>query len=89
VPPRFYSLADVAELLNVTPVQARALVVDGELPAIQVGGRGVYRIEASELEAYIARKYEENRARVAARKRTAAGAGGVAVSDRVPDGDQG
>jgi excisionase family DNA binding protein len=71
VPPRFYTLADVAEILNVTGVQARALVVDGDLPAIQVGGRKEWRVEAAELEAYIERKYEENRQRVEARKRTA------------------
>src|SRR5690242_3982109 len=38
VPPRFYLLADVAELLNISAVQARALVTSGDLPAIQVGG---------------------------------------------------
>jgi excisionase family DNA binding protein len=69
VPPRFYLLADVAELLNVTTVQARALVQSGELPAIQVGGRGQWRIEVTELEAYIQRKYAETRAKVEARKR--------------------
>jgi excisionase family DNA binding protein len=75
VPPRFYLLADVAEVLNVTTVQARALVQSGELPAIQVGGRGQWRIEATELEAYIQRKYEETRAKVEARRRSiAAGA---------------
>ena len=75
MPPRFYLLADVAEVLNVTTVQARALVQSGELPAIQVGGRGQWRIEATELEAYIQRKYEETRAKVEARRRSiAAGA---------------
>ncbi|MDQ1289051.1 MAG: hypothetical protein QG622_2617 [Actinomycetota bacterium] len=69
MPPRFYLLSDVAEILNVTPVQARALVTSGELPAIQIGGRGTWRIEASELEAYIQRKYEETRRKVEARKR--------------------
>jgi excisionase family DNA binding protein len=69
VPPRFYLLADVAELLNVTTVQARALVQSGELLAIQVGGRGQWRIEATELEAYIQRKYAETKAKVEERKR--------------------
>ena len=67
VPPRFYVLADVAEQLNVTTVQVRALVQSGELPAIQVGGRGQWRIEATELEAYIQRKYAETRAMVQGR----------------------
>ncbi len=72
VSPRFYLLSDVAEILNVTPVQARALVVSGELPAIPVGGRGAWRVEATELEAYIQRKYEETRRKVEARKRAVA-----------------
>ncbi len=61
MPPRFLLLADVAEILNISAVQARALVKSGELPAIKVGGRGQWRIEASELEAYIQRKYAETR----------------------------
>jgi excisionase family DNA binding protein len=69
VPPRFLQLADVAEILNVSAVQARALVTSGELPAIKVGGRGQWRVEATELEAYIQRKYAETRAIVQARPR--------------------
>lgn len=38
--PRFLTLADVAEILNVSAAQAYALVRSGEVPAIQVGGRG-------------------------------------------------
>jgi excisionase family DNA binding protein len=64
VPPRFLQLADVAEELNISARQAYALVNSGELPAIRVGGRGQWRIEASELEAYIQRKYAETRAMV-------------------------
>jgi hypothetical protein len=69
VPPRFYTLSDVAEILNVTPVQARALVTSGELLGIQVGGRNPWRVEAIELEAYIQRKYEESRFRIEARRK--------------------
>jgi excisionase family DNA binding protein len=68
VPPRFLLLSDVAETLNVSHVQARALVTSGELPAIQVGGRGQWRVEVSELEAYIQRKYAEARAKTGARQ---------------------
>jgi excisionase family DNA binding protein len=88
VPPRFYLLADVAELLNITTVQARALVTSGELPAIQVGGRGVWRVEVDQLEAYIQRKYEENQARIDSRRRAAdraGSAGSVASSEPEPD----
>ena len=61
--PRFLTLTDVTEILNISPQQARALVVSGDLPAIQVGGRHVWRIEASELENYIQRMYAQARAR--------------------------
>ncbi|MFW7413646.1 helix-turn-helix domain-containing protein [Demequina sp. SO4-18] len=55
--PRFLKIEDVQEILNVSSQQAYALVRSGDLPAIQVGGRGIWRIEASELEAYIERQY--------------------------------
>jgi excisionase family DNA binding protein len=60
---RFLTLADVAEVLNVSASQAYALVRSGELPAIKVGGNGHWRIERAVLEGYIADKYEENRRR--------------------------
>jgi len=55
--PRFLTLADVAEVLNVTVRQVYALVRAGDLRGIQIGGRGQWRIENSELEDYIARQY--------------------------------
>jgi excisionase family DNA binding protein len=60
---RFLTLADVAEILNVSASQAYGLVRSGELPAIKVGGSGHWRIERDRLEDYIAAKYEENRRR--------------------------
>lgn len=59
--PRFLQLADVAEVLNTSSAQVYALVRSGELPAIKIGGRGQWRVEASELESYIARMYAETR----------------------------
>jgi excisionase family DNA binding protein len=59
VAPRFLTLADVAETLNISASQTYALVRSGDLPAIKVGGRGQWRVEASELEAYIQRMYAE------------------------------
>ncbi len=56
--PRFLTLADVSEILNISSTQAYSLVRSGELPAIQIGGRGQWRVEASELEAYIQRGYK-------------------------------
>lgn len=62
---RFLTLADVQEILNISAVQAYGLVRSGELPAIQIGPRGMWRVEASELEAYIQRLYSETRSRAA------------------------
>lgn len=59
--PRFLQLADVAETLNISSAQVYALVRNGELPAIKIGGRGQWRVEASELETYIQRMYAETR----------------------------
>lgn len=56
---RFLTLADVAETLNISSAQAYALVRSGDLRAIKVGGRGQWRVEASELEAFIERAYEQ------------------------------
>ena len=60
--PRFLQLADVAETLNISSAQVYALVRGGDLPAIKIGGRGQWRVEASQLEAYIDRMYDEARA---------------------------
>ncbi|WP_153399033.1 helix-turn-helix domain-containing protein [Ornithinicoccus halotolerans] len=59
--PRFLTLTDVAETLNVSLTQVKLLVRSGDLPAIKVGGRGAWRVEASELEAYIERLYAQTR----------------------------
>lgn len=56
--PRFLTLADLAEILNVSAAQAYALVRAGDIRAIKVGGRGQWRIEDTELENYIGRMYD-------------------------------
>ncbi|MBI9116037.1 helix-turn-helix domain-containing protein [Sanguibacter suaedae] len=66
MPSRFLTLADVTESLNISAAQAYALVRSGELPAIQVGGRGQWRVEVTELESYIQRMYAQTRAKVEA-----------------------
>jgi excisionase family DNA binding protein len=58
---RFLTLVDVAEVLNTSSAQVYALVRGGDLPAIKIGGRGQWRVEADELEKYIARMYEQTR----------------------------
>ena len=57
--PRFLTLADVAEILNISATQAYALVRRGDIRAIKVGGRGQWRIEADEVERYIQSQYAE------------------------------
>ena len=44
--------------------QVRTLIKSGDLPAIQIGGRGQWRIEAKELENYITRRYEATRKKI-------------------------
>ena len=55
---RFITLADVAKILNIAPAQVYALVRSGDLPAIKIGVRGQWRVEASELENYISNQYQ-------------------------------
>jgi excisionase family DNA binding protein len=57
---RFLTLNDVADVLNISTSQAYALVRNEELEAIKIGGRGQWRVEATELEAYIERLYAES-----------------------------
>lgn len=57
--PRFLTLADVAEQLQINSPAAYALVRSGQLKAIQVGGRGQWRVEESMLEQYIQERYAE------------------------------
>lgn len=58
---RFLLISDVAEMLNISVAQAYALVRSGELPAIKIGGRGQWRVEREQLEAYIQRAYVDTR----------------------------
>jgi excisionase family DNA binding protein len=60
--PRFLTLTDVAEVLNTSSAQVYALVRRGELPAIKLGGRGQWRIEATRLEEYIQGLYQQTQA---------------------------
>src|ERR1700744_2696560 len=62
---RFLNLDDGADVLNISWSQAYALVRNGELEGIKVGGRGQWRVEREELEGYIARMYDATRKYVA------------------------
>ncbi len=62
IEPRFLTLEDVATYLSVSVPQVYALVRSGELPAIKIGGRGVWRVDRQQLESYVERLHEETMA---------------------------
>ncbi len=80
-PPRFLTLDDVAETLNVSWSQAYALVRRKELIAIQIGGRGQWRVERDELERFIQQKYAEARGTTPPPVESMAGPEGATTSD--------
>lgn len=55
----FMALEGVQTVLSISRSQAYGLVRSGALRAIQVGGRGQWRAERRELQAYIHRCYEQ------------------------------
>lgn len=59
VEPGFLTLEDVARYLNVSVPQVYALVRSRELPAIKIGGRGVWRVGRQQLQEYIDRLHRE------------------------------
>ena len=63
VPRRFLTLQQVGDELHVSRAQVYALVRDRSLLAVKIGGRGQWRVERSQLEAFIARLYQEAEAR--------------------------
>lgn len=63
---RFLSLADVAEILSISMSQVRALVRSGELKGIQIGGKGTWRVEDTQLQDYIDRMYARTQERLRA-----------------------
>jgi excisionase family DNA binding protein len=66
--PRFLTLEQVAEELNVSQSHATALVRLGSGRAFKLGGRGQWRIGRDDLEAYVASAYEEAEQVVQARQ---------------------
>lgn len=59
VEPGFLTLEEVARYLNVSVPQVYALVRSRELPAIKIGGRGVWRVGRPQLQEYIDRLHRE------------------------------
>jgi excisionase family DNA binding protein len=66
--PRFLTLTDVAEILNTSLAQVTALVRREELKALKLGGRGQWRVETTELEAFIERMYAQTHEHLAAQR---------------------
>lgn len=71
--PRFLTLPDVAEILNTSLAQVTALVRRGELRALKLGGRGQWRVETTELEAFIERMYAETQEQIRSAQASEAG----------------
>jgi excisionase family DNA binding protein len=57
--PRYLKLEDVANYLSVSVPQVYSLVRAGELPAIKIGGRGVWRVDRNKLDTYLDQLEEE------------------------------
>lgn len=64
--PRFLDLDQVAKELAVSRATMYTMLRSGELPAIQVGPKNVWRIERAKLEEYIADRYAATRRAVEA-----------------------
>lgn len=76
--PRFLTLAQVADELNVKQSLVQGLIRMGELRAFQIGGRGMWRIGRQDVEDYIAQAYRRTAERIAAGE----------LEDRAEAGDQ-
>ena len=65
--PRFLTLAQVKEILNVGMPALYALVSSGDLRALQLsGGRRMWRVSEDDLADYLERCYQETQERIAA-----------------------
>lgn len=73
---RFLTFDEVAEELAVSSkAQLYALVRRGALPAIKIGGRGVWLIERAKLEEFVLQAYEDTRRFIATNLLPVAGLG--------------
>ncbi|MFM9274631.1 helix-turn-helix domain-containing protein [Pseudarthrobacter sp. NKDBFgelt] len=76
--PRFLTMAQVADELNVKQSLVQGLIRTGELRAFQVGGRGLWRVGRQDVEDYIEEAYRRTAERIAAGE----------LEDRTETGDQ-
>jgi prophage regulatory protein len=63
---RFLTIEQVAEELAVGLPTVRMLLKTGELRGMQIGGRGLWRVAASDVEIYISQAYKATAERIAA-----------------------
>lgn len=63
---RFLTIDQAAEELNVKQSLIRGLIKTGELRALQIGGRGLWRVGRQDVEDYIADAYRRTAERIAA-----------------------
>jgi hypothetical protein len=62
------TLDEVAELLAISITQAYSLVkTPGQLVGFQLGGRGIWRVRPSELEAFVGRLHEQTAAEISSK----------------------
>ena len=59
IEPRLLTLEDVATYLDVSVAQVYALVRSGQLPAVKIGGRGIWRVDRKQLDEYIERLHQD------------------------------
>lgn len=64
--PRFLTIEQVAEELAVGTPTVRQLLKAGDLRGLQIGGRGMWRVAAKDLEDYIEQAYRGTAKRIAA-----------------------
>ena len=64
--PRFLTVEQVADELNVGLPTVRMLLKSGELRGIQIGGRGLWRVANADLEDYVAEAYRVTAEKIAA-----------------------
>ena len=62
----FLTIADVAERLQLSAQGVRSLILSGDLPAIQVGARHLWRVPEDAFDAYVERQFASTREMVAA-----------------------
>ena len=63
LPPPLLKPSEVAAVLNVTVSQVYTLMRSGELPALKIGRKGVWRVSREALEAYLVELSAEAEAR--------------------------